>query len=86
MNDKNSFINSYNVSEIQGFLNNLNENLKGNFVKNNKKYIYYMLPVFHHFSFTVYNLLNIIYIYPEEVTDKMLNEISNELINSNVLA
>ena len=82
INNRNSFINRHHKDDINNLLEIDNPELKGEFLKNDKKYYYYIYPVFNHISGETVNLLNIIYIYADETTENIINNISNKLINA----
>ena len=82
INNKNTFINRHYKDEVNSILEIDNPELKGEFLKNDKKYYYYIYPVFNHLSDETINLLNIIYIYADETTENIINKISDKLINA----
>ena len=85
INNKNNFINMYKKDKVDNLWEIDNEDLKGEFTKNNKKYYYYILPVFNHLSNVTINLLNIIYIYADETTDNIISSITGKIINAQTL-
>lgn len=86
LNATNVFINSYNNNEVNSLLDIQDQNLKGEFEKDDKKYLYYILPIFNHLSNISINLMNIIYICPEEVIDNKLVMLTDETINVSTLS
>ena len=82
INNRNTFISRYYKDDINNLLEIDNPELRGEFLKNDKKYYYYIYPVFNHISSETINLLNIIYIYADETTENMINRISNKLVNA----
>ena len=85
INNKNNFIEIHNKDEVKNLWGIDNEELKGEFMKNNKKYYYYILPVFNRLSNTTINLLNIIYIYADQTTENIISNITNKIINPQTL-
>ena len=85
MNNRNSFVNIYENNDASSLLE-IDSDLKGEFIKNDKKYFYYIFPVFNHNSNVKINLLNIIYIYADETTENIIRSITNKLINAETLA
>ena len=85
INNENNFIDIHNKDKVKNLWEIDNEELKGEFMKNNKKYYYYILPVFNHLSNTTINLLNIIYIYADETTENIISNISTKIINPQTL-
>ena len=81
LNTTTSFINSYNNSQVNSLLDIQDQSLKGEFIKDNNKYLYYILPVFNHLSINSINLMNIIYICPDEVIENKLQLIYDQTIN-----
>ena len=84
INQKNSFLNIYEDYDSTSLLETEYE-LKGEFMKNDKQYYYYIFPVFNHLSDVKINLLNIIYIYADETTENIINNITSKLINAETL-
>ena len=84
INQKNSFLNIYENYDSNSLLETDYE-LKGEFMKNDKKYYYYIVPVFNHLSNATINLLNIIYIYADETTENTISNIGSKLINAKTL-
>ena len=84
INNRNSFLNMHENSEIYSLLE-IDSDSKGEFMKNNKKYFYYIFPVFNRLSNKTINLLNIIYIYADETTEKIIYNITNKLVNVEAL-
>ena len=84
INNRNSFINSNDDNQISGLFE-INNEFKGEFNKNNKKYYYFVFPLLNHLSDTVVNLLNIVFIYADETTENIINNILNKLINTETL-
>ena len=81
-----SFINSYNNTQVNSLSDIQEQNLKGEFIKDNKKYWFYILPIFNHMQNISINLLNIIYICPNEVIENKLELISEQTINVSTLS
>ena len=81
INNKNNFMDIHNKDDVNNLWGIDNEDLKGEFMKNNKKYYYYILPVFNRLSNETINLLNIIYIYADETTENIISKITEKLIN-----
>ena len=84
INQKNSFLNIYENYDSTSLLETEYE-LKGEFMKNDKQYYYYIFPVFNHLSDIKINLLNIIYIYADETTENIIYNITSKLINAETL-
>ena len=84
MNNRNIFVNIYENLEASSLLE-IGSDLKGEFVKNDKKYFYYIFPVFNHLSSDKINLVNIIYIYADETTENIIRSITNKLLNVETL-
>ena len=85
INNRNTFLNPYEDYDATSLLE-IDPNLKGEFLKNNKKYFYYIYPILNHFSSKRINLLNIIYIYADETTENIIYGIANKLVNVETLA
>jgi hypothetical protein len=85
LNTTSVFIHSYNNNEVNSLLDIQDPKLKGEFVKDNKTYLYYVLPIFNHLSNISINLMNIIYICPEEVINSKLAMLTDETINISTL-
>ena len=85
INNRNTFLNPYEDYDATSLLE-IDPNLKGEFLKNNKKYFYYIYPILNHFSSKRINLLNIIYIYADETTENIIHGIANKLVNVETLA
>ena len=85
INNTSSFINSYDNTQVNNLIDIQEQNLKGVFIKNNKKYLYYILPIFNHLSDKAINLMNIVYICPDEVIENKLELITHQTINPSSL-
>ena len=81
-----AFISTYNSNEVNSLLDIREESLKGEFIKDNQKYLYYILPIFNHYSSISINLMNIVYICPEKVIDNKLELITKQTINIETLS
>ena len=85
LNTTSVFIHSYDNNEVNSLLDIQDPKLKGEFVKDDKTYFYYVLPIFNHLSDLSINLMNIIYICPEEVINNKLVMLTDETINISTL-
>ena len=81
-----AFISTYKSSEVNSLLDTREESLKGEFMKDNQKYLYYILPIFHHYSSLSINLLNIVYICPDKAIENKLELITEQTINTSTLS
>ena len=86
LNSTNTFISSYNSSSVNSLLDIQDEKLKGEFIKDEQKYYYYILPIFNHLSNNSINLMNIIYICPDKIAENKLKLIMEETINISTLS
>ncbi len=86
LNTTTSFINSFNNTQVNGLLDIYDQNLKGEFIRNEKKFLYFILPTFNHLLEKSINLMNIVYICPEEVIENKLQLITDQTINVSTLS
>ena len=86
LNSTTSFIITYNNTQVNSLLDIQDQNLKGEFIKDKKKYYYYILPIFNHLSNYSINLMNIIYICPNEVIENKLQLATDQAINVSTLS
>ena len=86
LNTTTSFISSYNNAQVNSLLDIQDQNLKGEFIKDEKKYWFYILPIFNHLSNISINLMNIIYICPDEVIENKLQLATEQTINAATLS
>ena len=85
LNSTNAFIKTYNNNDVNSLIDIQERNLKGEFIKDDEKYFFYILPIFNHLSNKAINLMNIIYICPDKIIENKLELISNETINFSTL-
>ena len=86
LNKTSSFIESYNTKQVNSLLDSQDQNLRGEFLKDNNTYLYNILPTFNHLSNKSINLMNIIYICPDEVIEKRLQLITDQTVNISSLS